>query len=73
MGVDVKDAADFQVRVSGIAGHHLAKAGVEMAIWDLLGKRLGRSLRDAGRRAKKVEVGSHRDQESSSRVGQNRG
>jgi o-succinylbenzoate synthase len=44
LGQDVKDAADFQRRVSGIRGHHLAKAGVEMAIWDLLGKRDGQSL-----------------------------
>ncbi len=42
---DVADAADFQGRVAGIRGHHLAKAGVEMALWDLLGKRDHRSLR----------------------------
>jgi O-succinylbenzoate synthase len=45
LGQDVADAADFQQRVAGIRGHHLAKAGVEMALWDLLGKRDGRSLR----------------------------
>ncbi len=44
LGQDVKDADDFQRRVSGIRGHHLAKAGVEMALWDLLGKRDGQSL-----------------------------
>src|SRR5664279_3480908 len=38
-GQDVKDAADFQRRVGAIRGHNLAKAGVEMALWDLLGKR----------------------------------
>ena len=42
LGRDVKDALDFQARVSGIRGHHLAKAGVEMALWDLLGKREGK-------------------------------
>ena len=58
LGVDVKDAADFQMRVSGIRGHHLAKAGVEMAIWDLLGKRSGKSLREMlGGVREKVEVG----------------
>ncbi len=58
LGQDVKDAADFQARVSGIRGHHLAKAGVEMALWDLLGKREGKSLRELlGGVREKVEVG----------------
>ncbi|MFN8413366.1 MAG: o-succinylbenzoate synthase [Anaerolineales bacterium] len=58
LGKDVKDAADFQQRVLGIRGHHLAKAGVEMAIWDLLGKRSGKSLRELfGGTREKVEVG----------------
>jgi len=58
LGQDVKDAADFQQRVAGIRGHHLAKAGVEMAFWDLLGKREGKSLRELfnGQR-EKVAVG----------------
>ena len=55
---DVFDAADFQSRVAGIRGHHLAKAGVEMALWDLLGKRSGKSLRELfGGVREKVEVG----------------
>jgi len=58
MGQDVKDAADFQQRVAHIRGHHLAKAGVEMALWDLLGKRDGQSLRDMlGGVRDRVEVG----------------
>jgi O-succinylbenzoate synthase len=58
LGQDVVDAADFQRRVDGIRGHQLAKAGVEMALWDLLGKRDGISLKEmfAGVRDK-VEVG----------------
>ena len=58
LGEEVKDAADFQRRVAGIRGHHLAKAGVEMAFWDLLGKREGKSLRELfnGQR-EKVAVG----------------
>src|SRR5512147_2643210 len=58
LGKDVKDAEDFQKRVEGIRGHHLAKAGVEMALWDLLGKRDGKSLKEmfGGTRAK-VDVG----------------
>ncbi|MBI5840346.1 MAG: o-succinylbenzoate synthase [Chloroflexi bacterium] len=58
MGQDVKDALDFQNRVAGIRGHLLAKAGVEMALWDLLGKRGGKSLREMlGGEREKVEVG----------------
>jgi O-succinylbenzoate synthase len=55
---DVTDAEDFQRRVSGIRGHNLAKAGVEMAIWDLLGKRVDKSLREMlGGIRSRVEVG----------------
>ncbi|MGE5464131.1 MAG: o-succinylbenzoate synthase [Syntrophothermus sp.] len=58
LGKDVRDAADFQKRVEGIRGHHLAKAGVEMALWDLLGKRDGRSLREMfGGTRQQVDVG----------------
>ena len=58
LGQDVKDADDFQARVERIRGHHLAKAGVEMALWDLLGKRDGKSLREMfGGTREKVEVG----------------
>jgi len=58
LGNDVKDALDFQHRVERIRGHHLAKAGVEMAIWDLLGKRDGKSLKEMfGGEKGKVEVG----------------
>ncbi len=58
LGRDVKDAVDFQNLVSGIRGHYLAKAGVEMALWDLLGKRENKSLRALlGGVRDKVEVG----------------
>jgi len=58
LGQDVRDASDFQHRVAGIRGHHLAKAGVEMALWDLLGKRDGKSLKEMfGGERDKVEVG----------------
>jgi O-succinylbenzoate synthase len=58
LGQDVNDAHDFQKRVEGIRGHYLAKAGVEMALWDLLGKRDGKSLRDMfGGTRGRVEVG----------------
>ncbi len=55
---DIADPGDLQLRVSGIRGHHLAKAGVEMALWDLLGKRSGKSLREMfGGERRRVEVG----------------
>ena len=58
LGQDLRDAEDFQKRVEGIRGHHLAKAGVEMALWDLLGKRAGKSLREMiGGRRDRVDVG----------------
>jgi O-succinylbenzoate synthase len=58
LGEDVIDADDFHRRVEGIRGHHLAKAGVEMALWDLLGKRDGQSLRQMfGGSRDKVDVG----------------
>ncbi|MBI5934216.1 MAG: o-succinylbenzoate synthase [Chloroflexi bacterium] len=58
LGQNVEDADDFQRRVDGIRGHNLAKAGVEMAIWDLLGKRAGKSLREMfGGEKSKVDVG----------------
>jgi O-succinylbenzoate synthase len=58
LGQDVSDAIDFQQRVASIRGHNLAKAGVEMALWDLLGKRQGKCLREllGGQRAR-VQVG----------------
>jgi O-succinylbenzoate synthase len=58
LGQDVTGAADFQRRVEGIRGHMLAKAGVEMALWDLLGQREGKSLRELfGGRRDKISVG----------------
>ena len=58
LGQDVLDANDFQRRVAGIRGHFLAKAGVEMALWDALGKRDGKSLKEMfGGERDKVEVG----------------
>ena len=58
VGKDIAAAQDFQKCVEGIRGHHLAKAGVEMALWDLLGKREGKSLKQMfGGTREKVEVG----------------
>jgi o-succinylbenzoate synthase len=58
LGQNIVDAQDFQRRVEGIRGHQLAKAGVEMALWDLIGKRDNKSLKDMfGGTREKVEVG----------------
>jgi O-succinylbenzoate synthase len=58
LGQELADAADFQHRVERIRGHHLAKAGVEMALWDLRGKREARPLRELfGGERDRVEVG----------------
>lgn len=58
LGQNLLDASDFQNRVKGIRGHNLAKAGIEMALWDLLGKRQGKCLRELlGGLQARVQVG----------------
>lgn len=58
LGTEIHDANTFQKRVEGIRGHHLAKAGVEMALWDLLGKRDSKSLKEMfGGTRDQVDVG----------------
>jgi len=58
LGQNVNSADDFQGQVGHIRGHHLAKAGVEMALWDLRGKLENRSLRDIlGGVRDRVQVG----------------
>ncbi len=58
LGRDIQAPGDFPLQAMQIRGHPLAKAGMEMALWDLLGKQTGRSLRDLlGGRRDRVEVG----------------
>ncbi len=58
LGQDVVDPADFQRRVAQVRGHQMAKAGLELALWDLLGKRQGKSLRELlGGVRDRVDVG----------------
>lgn len=45
LGKEVADPQDFQRRVSHVRGHPMAKAGLEMAFWDIAGKRDGKSLK----------------------------
>jgi o-succinylbenzoate synthase len=49
---------EFQRNVSSIKGHNMAKAGLEMALWDIKGKAGGISLREMlGGVRENVEVG----------------
>lgn len=58
LGQDVDGPAAYRAKVAGVRGHPMAKAGLEMALWDLVGKREGRSLRDLlGGVRERVDVG----------------
>ena len=58
LGQYIEGVEDYQRRVNDIRGHNLAKAGVEMALWDILGKRQGKCLRDLlGGSRPRVQVG----------------
>jgi O-succinylbenzoate synthase len=55
---ELEDAEDLQRRMAFVRGHYMAKAGLEMALWDLLGKQNGRSLSQMlGGVRQKVQVG----------------
>ena len=57
-GKEIDHPADFQELVEPVRGHLMAKAGIEMALWDVLGKRQGKSLRALlGGSREKVDVG----------------
>jgi o-succinylbenzoate synthase len=69
LGEDIIGAEDFQNRVQQIRGHHLAKAGIEMALWDMQGKKEGRSLKNLlGGTRERVEVGVSVGLQSSPRM-----
>ncbi len=54
----ISNADDLQQRMSFVRGHPMAKAGLEMAVWDLLGKRNGVSLKQLlGGESNRVQVG----------------
>jgi o-succinylbenzoate synthase len=46
LGEPLPEPAAFPARVAGLRGHPMAKAGLEMALWDLKGKVERRSLRE---------------------------
>ena len=58
VGREVKDIEHLQQILGNIKGHNMAKASLEMAFWDLIGKRTGHSLATLlGGHRKSVEVG----------------
>lgn len=58
LGEDLENPSDYNQHVARVRGHPMGKAGLEMAIWDLVGKGQGRSLRDIlGGVHNQVEVG----------------
>jgi O-succinylbenzoate synthase len=53
-----EDVPAYREAVSFISGHHMAKAGMELALWDLFGQRDGRSLQAMiGGQGDRVKVG----------------
>lgn len=55
---EVDGPEGFRALIAGVRGHPMAKAGVEMALWDLAGKRAGKSLRELlGGTRERVDVG----------------
>lgn len=55
---EIETPHDLQHRMDFVRGHPMAKAGLEMAFWDLLGKRQGRSLSELlGGVRQRVDVG----------------
>jgi O-succinylbenzoate synthase len=58
LGAALSAPGDLPARLTFVKGHGMAKAGLEMALWDLQGKREGRCLRDLlGGERQQVPVG----------------
>lgn len=58
LGKKIEKPADFFTLAYGVRGHEMAKAGLEMALWDVYGKQQGESLRELlGGSREKVDVG----------------
>lgn len=58
LGKDIQQPGDMHLFTENIRGHRMAKAGLEMALWDVFGKKEDRSLRDLfGGVRDRVEVG----------------
>jgi O-succinylbenzoate synthase len=62
LGMSLDGLVDFQRKMSFVRGHPMAKAGLEMTVWDLVGKEKGISLQkllngNRGEIRKSVKVG----------------
>jgi O-succinylbenzoate synthase len=58
LNTNLENPKEVQDKVSHVRGHQMAKAGLEMVLWDLIGKRDGRSLQDLiGGSGNSVQVG----------------
>lgn len=58
LGKNIRHPGDMHLLTQNIRGHRMAKAGLELALWDIFGKVEGRSLRDLlGGVRDQVEVG----------------
>jgi O-succinylbenzoate synthase len=58
LGKDIADVSDYRRRIHHLKGHPLAKAGLELALWDATGRSQGRALTNLlGGERKKVAVG----------------
>jgi O-succinylbenzoate synthase len=58
IGKDIPNPVDLQLQLKSIRGHAMAKAGLEMALWDLTGKQQERSVQALlGGKAAAVPVG----------------
>ena len=43
---EIIDVHDLQSKMAHVKGHQMAKAGIEMGVWDLIGKIQGKSVRE---------------------------
>ncbi len=58
LGSDISSIQQYVTAIKGYRGHNLARAGLEMALWDLLSRADGKSVADAiGGVASRVPVG----------------
>ena len=58
LGKELEEPSEFPDHVAGIIGHPMAKAGLEMALWDLVGQMEGEPLAEMlGGERTQVEVG----------------